>query len=123
MYFYFLTLRLFEEFVKLNNSLILYDAAYEALIQDKDIPHSIYEIDGARDCAIEFRSFSKNAGFTGVRCAFTVVPKNLVGLNSEGEKRVAYFLKEKILLNSKTDAKNKFNINFTNKITIRDAKK
>jgi len=57
-----------------NKSLILFDAAYEAFIQDDDIPHSIYEIEGAKDCAIEFRSFSKNAGFTGVRCAFTVIP-------------------------------------------------
>ncbi len=69
-----------------NNSLILFDAAYEAFIQDKDLPHSIYEIDGAKDCAIEFRSFSKNAGFTGVRCAYTVIPKNLSGLNSKSEK-------------------------------------
>ena len=69
-----------------NNTLILFDAAYEAFIQDKNIPHSIYEIEGARDCAIEFRSFSKNAGFTGVRCAFTVIPKNLSGFNSQGKK-------------------------------------
>jgi len=69
-----------------NKSLILFDAAYEAFIQDNDIPHSIYEIDGAKDCAIEFRSFSKNAGFTGVRCAFTVIPKNLKGLSSTNEE-------------------------------------
>jgi len=69
-----------------NKSLILFDAAYEAFIQDNDLPHSIYEIEGAKDCAIEFRSFSKNAGFTGVRCAYTVVPKNLVGINSKSEK-------------------------------------
>ena len=69
-----------------NKSLILFDAAYEAFVQDSDIPHSIYEIDGAKNCAIEFRSFSKNAGFTGVRCAYTVIPKNLSGLNSKGEK-------------------------------------
>tara|TARA_Y100001978_G_scaffold163124_1_gene149807 strand:+ start:5594 stop:6820 length:1227 start_codon:yes stop_codon:yes gene_type:complete len=69
-----------------NNSLIFFDAAYEAFIQDKTIPHSIYEIDGARSCAIEFRSFSKNAGFTGVRCAFTVIPKELMGRDSNGEK-------------------------------------
>ncbi|WP_288246500.1 LL-diaminopimelate aminotransferase [uncultured Prochlorococcus sp.] len=68
-----------------NKSLILFDAAYEAFIQDNDIPHSIYEIEGAKDCAIEFRSFSKNAGFTGVRCAFTVIPKNLKGLSSTNE--------------------------------------
>jgi len=69
-----------------NKSLILYDAAYEAFIQDKNIPHSIFEIKGAKDCAIEFRSFSKNAGFTGVRCAYTVVPKNLLGYSSTKEE-------------------------------------
>ena len=62
-----------------HKALILFDAAYEAYITDQSIPHSIYEIDGARDVAIEFRSFSKNAGFTGTRCALTVVPKSLVG--------------------------------------------
>ena len=67
-------------YAKENQSLILFDAAYEAFIQDDDLPHSIYEIDGARECAIEFRSFSKNAGFTGTRCAFTVVPKTLKGI-------------------------------------------
>ena len=69
-----------------NQSLILFDSAYEAFIQDQDIPHSIYEIDGAKSCAIEFRSFSKNAGFTGVRCAYTVIPKNLLGFSSTNEK-------------------------------------
>jgi len=68
------------------NSLIFFDAAYEAFIQDENLPHSIYEIDGARNCAIEFRSFSKNAGFTGVRCAYTVIPKNLIGKDSKGEE-------------------------------------
>ena len=68
-----------------NKSLILFDAAYEAFIKNEDIPHSIYEIEGAETCAIEFRSFSKNAGFTGVRCAYTVIPKNLSGQNSKGE--------------------------------------
>ena len=67
------------KYAKEHGALILFDAAYEAFIQDESLPHSIYEIDGARDCAIEFRSFSKNAGFTGTRCAFTVVPKNLKG--------------------------------------------
>ncbi len=67
-----------------NDALILFDAAYEAFIQDESLPHSIYEIDGAKDCAIEFRSFSKNAGFTGTRCAFTVIPKNLKGKTSNG---------------------------------------
>ncbi len=67
------------DYAKKNNALILFDAAYEAFIQDETIPHSIYEIEGAKDCAIEFRSFSKNAGFTGTRCAFTVIPKSLKG--------------------------------------------
>ena len=64
-------------YAKENGSIILFDAAYEAYITEDNIPHSIYEIEGAKDCAIEFRSFSKTAGFTGTRCAFTVVPKNL----------------------------------------------
>lgn len=64
-------------YARQNEAIILYDAAYEAYISDPDVPHSIFEIPGARDCAIEFRSFSKNGGFTGVRCAFTVVPKTL----------------------------------------------
>jgi LL-diaminopimelate aminotransferase len=67
-----------------NGSIILFDAAYEAFITDPTLPHSIYEIEGARDCAIEFRSFSKNAGFTGTRCALTVVPKTLQGQASDG---------------------------------------
>jgi LL-diaminopimelate aminotransferase len=67
-----------------NDALILFDAAYEAFIQDPELPHSIYEIEGARACAIEFRSFSKNAGFTGTRCAFTVVPRGLMGTTAEG---------------------------------------
>ena len=67
------------KYAKSNNALILFDAAYEAFIQDDSIPHSIFEIEGSRDCAIEFRSFSKNAGFTGTRCAFTVIPKSLKG--------------------------------------------
>lgn len=72
------------EYALANGSIILFDAAYEAFITDPTIPHSIYEIDGARNCAIEFRSFSKNAGFTGTRCALTVVPKTLTGKASDG---------------------------------------
>jgi LL-diaminopimelate aminotransferase len=67
-----------------NGSIIFFDAAYEAFISDPSLPHSIYEIEGARDCAIEFRSFSKNAGFTGTRCALTVVPKTLKGKAADG---------------------------------------
>ena len=68
-----------------NKAIILYDAAYEAYIADANVPHSIYEIPGARECAIEFRSFSKNGGFTGVRCGFTVVPKSLTASTSGGK--------------------------------------
>jgi LL-diaminopimelate aminotransferase len=71
-------------YAKENGSIILFDAAYEAFIQDSSIPHSIYEIEGARDVAIESRSFSKNAGFTGMRCGFLVVPKTLMGKDSQG---------------------------------------
>ncbi|WP_460055126.1 LL-diaminopimelate aminotransferase [Spirochaeta dissipatitropha] len=74
------------EYAHQNGALILFDAAYEAFIQNPDIPHSIYEIPGARDVAIEFRSFSKTAGFTGTRCAFTVVPSSLQGQDSEGNQ-------------------------------------
>lgn len=71
-------------YAKSHGSIILFDAAYEAFITDPDIPHSIYEIEGARECAIEFRSFSKNAGFTGTRCALTVVPKTLTAKAADG---------------------------------------
>jgi LL-diaminopimelate aminotransferase len=74
------------EYAQRNSSIILYDAAYEAFITDPAIPHSIYEIDGAREVAIEFRSFSKTAGFTGVRCAYTVIPKDLKGKTREGRE-------------------------------------
>lgn len=72
------------DFARENKSIILFDAAYEAYIQEDNIPHSIYEIEGAKEVAIEFRSFSKNAGFTGVRCAYTVVPKEVTGYDSQG---------------------------------------
>jgi len=74
-------------YARKHGSILLYDAAYEAFIADASVPRSIYEIPGARDCAIEFRSFSKNGGFTGTRCAFTVVPKTLTALSSDGERR------------------------------------
>lgn len=69
-----------------NDALILFDAAYEAFIQEDDVPHSIYEIEGAKQCAIEFRSFSKTAGFTGTRCGFTVIPKDVTAVGMNGEK-------------------------------------
>ena len=71
-------------YAQANQSIILFDAAYEAFIQDDSLPRSIFEIEGARSCAIEFRSFSKNAGFTGTRCAYTIVPKDLKGTDSNG---------------------------------------
>ena len=78
-------LKKWVDYAKANGSIILFDAAYEAYIQDPDLPHSIYEIEGANEVAIEFRSFSKTAGFTGTRCAFTVVPKTVMGLTAKGE--------------------------------------
>jgi LL-diaminopimelate aminotransferase len=69
-----------------NDTLILFDAAYEAYIRDSDIPRSIFEIPGAKKCAVEFRSFSKNGGFTGLRCGFTVVPKELTGRTRDGKR-------------------------------------
>jgi LL-diaminopimelate aminotransferase len=77
-------LKAWVDYARANGSIIFFDAAYEAFITDPSIPHSIYEIEGARDCAIEFRSFSKNAGFTGTRCALTVVPKTLTGKAADG---------------------------------------
>lgn len=79
-------LKAWVDYARANEALILFDAAYEAFIQDPELPHSIYEIEGASECAIEFRSFSKNAGFTGTRCAFTVVPRGLMGKAINGEK-------------------------------------
>ncbi|MEO0414626.1 MAG: LL-diaminopimelate aminotransferase [Verrucomicrobiota bacterium] len=73
-----------------NKAIILYDAAYEAFVQEDDVPRSIYEIEGAKDCAIEFRSFSKNGGFTGVRCAYTVIPKSLMGYTESGEAQAIH---------------------------------
>lgn len=79
-------------YAKKHKAVILFDAAYEAYITDKDVPHSIFEIEGARDCAIEFRSYSKTAGFTGVRCGFVVVPKNLKGTTKDGREISLYDL-------------------------------
>lgn len=73
-------------YAKENDSIILYDSAYEAFITEENIPHSIFEVEGAKDVAIEFRSFSKTAGFTGVRCAYVVIPKTVTGKTKTGEK-------------------------------------
>jgi LL-diaminopimelate aminotransferase len=79
-------------YAKKNQAIILFDSAYEAYIRDPAIPHSIYEIEGARDVAIEFRSFSKTAGFTGTRCAYTVVPKTLMAYDAAGTAQPVYAL-------------------------------
>jgi len=78
-------LKRWVDWARRTGAVLLYDAAYESYIQDPDIPHSIYEIEGAREVAVEFRSFSKTAGFTGTRCAFTVVPKEVQGRSASGE--------------------------------------
>lgn len=79
-------LKKWVDYAKQNKSIILFDSAYEAFISEEDVPHTIYEIEGAKDVAIEFRSFSKTAGFTGIRCAYTVVPKNLKGYTKDGKE-------------------------------------
>ena len=78
-------LKKWVDYAKENKSLILFDSAYESFIQDENIPHSIYEVEGAKEVAIEYRSFSKTAGFTGIRCAYAVVPKELKGYTKKGE--------------------------------------
>ena len=78
-------LKVWVDYARENQSVILFDAAYEAYITQPDIPHSIYEIDGAKEVAIEFRSFSKTASFTGTRCAYSIVPKNLKAYAHTGE--------------------------------------
>ena len=79
-------LKKWVDYALANDAVILFDAAYEAFITEAEIPHSIYEVEGARECAIEFRSFSKTAGFTGVRCGLVVVPEELMGTTTEGAK-------------------------------------
>jgi LL-diaminopimelate aminotransferase len=79
-------LKRWVDYARENGSIILYDAAYESYITDPSIPHSIFEIEGAREVALEFRSFSKTAGFTGIRCAFTVIPKDLKGKTRDGRE-------------------------------------
>jgi LL-diaminopimelate aminotransferase len=79
-------LKQWVDYARENQALILFDAAYEAFVQDDALPRSIYEIEGAKEVAVEFRSFSKNAGFTGTRCAYTVVPKACMAYTDSGEK-------------------------------------
>ena len=78
-------LKVWVDYAKENNSIILYDAAYEAFIEEENIPHTIYEIEGAKDVAIEFKSYSKTAGFTGIRCAYVVIPKTVKGYTKNGK--------------------------------------
>jgi LL-diaminopimelate aminotransferase len=85
-------LKKWVDYARENQAVILYDAAYEAFIQDEALPRTIYEIEGAREVAIEFRSFSKTAGFTGTRCAFTVVPTDCIGYDRKGGKHALHAL-------------------------------
>jgi len=85
-------LKTWVDFARENRALILYDAAYEAFIRDQRLPRSIYEIEGGREVAIEFRSFSKTAGFTGTRCAFTVVPKSCMAYDNSGQRHSLHAL-------------------------------
>lgn len=85
-------LKTWVDYARENKAVILYDAAYEAFITDDSLPRSIFEIEGAREVAIEFRSFSKTAGFTGTRCAFTVVPKSLMAYDNTGAKHAVHSL-------------------------------
>lgn len=79
-------LKVWVDYARANKALILFDAAYEAFITDENVPHSIYEVEGARECAVEFRSFSKTAGFTGLRCGYTIVPKQVKAYRASGEE-------------------------------------
>jgi LL-diaminopimelate aminotransferase len=79
-------LRAWVDYALKNRTIILYDVAYDSYVRDPSLPRSIYEIDGAKECAIEFHSFSKNGGFTGVRCGYTVLPKSVVGYTRNGQK-------------------------------------
>jgi LL-diaminopimelate aminotransferase len=85
-------LKTWVDYARKHKALILFDAAYEAFIRDESLPKSIYEIEGAREVAIEFRSFSKSAGFTGTRCAYTVVPKECVAYDSAGNRHFVHAL-------------------------------
>ncbi|MDT8901520.1 LL-diaminopimelate aminotransferase [Anaeroselena agilis] len=78
-------LKKWVDWAKANKAVIIYDSAYEAYIREPEVPHSIYEVEGAKEVAIELRSFSKTAGFTGTRCAYTVVPKTVMGYTKAGE--------------------------------------
>ena len=84
-------LGLWVDYAHKHQALILFDAAYEAFIRDERLPHTIYEIPGAREVAIEFRSFSKSAGFTGTRCAYTVVPRDCRAWDAAGREQSLHY--------------------------------
>ena len=83
-------LKTWVDYARANKALILFDAAYEIFIRDESLPHSIYEIEGAKEVALEFRSYSKSAGFTGTRCAYTVVPKECTAFDRNGNKQLLH---------------------------------
>jgi len=85
-------LKTWVDYAKANRALILFDAAYEIFVRDDSLPRSIYEVEGAREVAIEFRSFSKTAGFTGTRCAFTVVPRDCIAYTNDGREHSVHSL-------------------------------
>ena len=111
-------LKVWVDYALQNNALIFYDAAYEAYIQSEDVPHSIYEIPGAKQCAVEFHSYSKTAGFTGIRCGYTVVPK---GVKSERMKSEKSGLLETISLNSLWNRRQSTKFNGTSYLSQRAA--
>jgi len=111
-------LKVWVDYALNNNALIFYDAAYEAYIQSEDVPHSIYEIPGAKECAVEFHSYSKTAGFTGIRCGYTVVPK---GVKSERVKSEKSGLLETISLNSLWNRRQSTKFNGTSYLSQRAA--
>ena len=111
-------LKVWVDYALQDNALIFYDAAYEAYIQSEDVPHSIYEIPGAKQCAVEFHSYSKTAGFTGIRCGYTVVPK---GVKSERMKSEKSGLLETISLNSLWNRRQSTKFNGTSYLSQRAA--
>lgn len=111
-------LRKWVDYALQSGAIIFYDAAYEAFIQSTDVPHSIYEIPGAKECAVEFHSYSKTAGFTGIRCGYTIVPK---GVKSEGVKSEKYDLAGTVSLNALWSRRQSTKFNGTSYLSQRAA--
>ena len=111
-------LRKWVDYALQSGAIIFYDAAYEAFIQSEDVPHSIYEIPGAKECAVEFHSYSKTAGFTGIRCGYTIVPK---GVKSEGVKSEKYDLAGTVSLNALWSRRQSTKFNGTSYLSQRAA--